>query len=115
MYKLSDRVETGHFKNVGGTLYIDLEFDKFVDKEKYLTILDYLDHCIISDSLQISEFAERYFILDKSFNLFEDVISIISNFLPGDELVLISVRKGKETYSSYPNTKSKILKYKIKG
>jgi len=116
MYKISDVVEMGHNPLIGGSIEISIEFNRILGKEeadKYLTIIDYLDHCLVTDNEQITEFSYRFFLLDNSLSIFEDVHSVLYYFL--QQPLNCTVKIGKESYTDILKPHSKILKYNYKG
>ena len=65
MYKITDVVEMGHLKFIGGTMTISLTFNDFVNPEPYYDVIDYLDHCLVTDDPQATLLSSRHFLLDK--------------------------------------------------
>lgn len=78
---VSDVVEMGHSKYIGGSVKIDLTFDRVVEPALYLQIIDSLDHCLITDSEEMASYSLRHFLLSESKNLYYDVCSAISHML----------------------------------
>lgn len=103
MYKITDVVEIGHLKYTGGTIKISFLFDDIVDNKIYFDIIDYLDHCLITDDDLMKGYSDRFIILFKCKNLFKDIHMILSYFLRNDNKVKdIIITRGKECYSSPP-------------
>lgn len=78
---VSDVVEMGHSKYIGGSVKIELMFDRVVEPTLYLQIIDSLDHCLITDSAEIASYSLRHFLLAESKNLYYDVCSVISHMI----------------------------------
>ena len=119
MYTIEDVVELGHLKFTGGSIKIKFYFEQIVDPTIYLEIMDYLDHSIIHDNVDIKEWSERYLILDNCENLFHDIFSIISYFIEEtketEKINCIEISLNKETFYSNPTQFSKLIDYNIKG
>jgi hypothetical protein len=118
MYKITDMVETGHSKDIGGSLKISFMFDDIVDSKQYFNIIDYLDHCLITDN-EMAIYSHRFILLNSCKNLFEDVHVILSYFLINDNNVKnIIVTRNKESFSlpplPYKSTISIINKYNVR-
>ena len=116
MYKITDNVEMGHSPLIGGTIEISIELDKIPSKEKtkeILTVMDYLDHCLVTNNKEMIKFSKRHFLLDKSVSLFEDVQTILYYFLKENYVCTVSI--GKESFTEKLAPHSKILEYNHKG
>lgn len=116
MYKLTDIVEMGHNPLIGGSIIVSIEFDTILPKEekdRFLEIIDYLDHCLVTDNKEMSKFSARYFLLDKSISLFEDIHTVLFNFIKKDYKCSVSI--GKETFTKKLKSYSKLLEYNHKG
>jgi hypothetical protein len=102
MYQLSDVVEVGHLKDIAGTVEISFIFSHIPSEEiknECRKIMDYLDHCLITDNKEAADLSHRYFLLSKCTNLFEDIHYIMSyftaNIIPVE---YIKIQRQKETY-----------------
>lgn len=78
---VSDVVEMGHSKYVGGSVKIELMFETVVDPAPYLQIIDSLDHCLITDSEEMASYSLRHFLLKESQNLYYDVCGVIKHMI----------------------------------
>lgn len=78
---VSDVVEMGHSKYIGGSVKIELMFDRVVDPAPYLQIIDSLDHCLITDSEEMVSYSLRHFLLKESQNLYYDVCGVICHMI----------------------------------
>lgn len=115
MFKIKDEVEMGHSIHIGGTLTVSVGYKEIQNAEKVknvLKILDYLDHCLVTDNDGYIEYSERYFLIKKSKSIFEDVIGIISNFIDDCEEITVSI--GKLSYTSKPKS-IELISYSTKG
>jgi len=116
MYKITDVVEMGHLHFTGGTFEISFTFDEIVDKDKYLKIIDYLDHSLITDSKESISFIARHFLLTSCENMFGDVLMVLSHFLePADGVKEITISYGKETFTAVPLRDTKLESFNIEG
>lgn len=88
---VSDVVEMGHSKYIGGSVKIELMFDAVVDPAPYLQIIDSLDHCLITDSAEMASYSLRHFLLKESQNLYYDVCGVITRMLSDNEKKLDSI------------------------
>jgi len=116
MYKITDVVEMGHGSLIGGSVSISLEFDDILDhddKIHVLEIIDYFDHCLVTDNEALSKMSSRYFLLDKSVSIFEDIHTILFEFIKKD--IMCTVTLGKESFSKKLKSYSNILKYNHEG
>jgi len=116
MYKLTDVVEMGHNPLIGGSIVISLEFDDILpENEKFsiLEVIDYLDHCLVTDNKEMTNFSSRFFLLDKSVSLFHDIHTILYNFI--QENYKCTVTLGKESFTKELESYSKLLEYNHKG
>jgi len=116
MYTITDTVETGYFPSDGGTIDITIELPSIPTNEyrdKILEVIDYLDHCSVTDNEKIVNFSNRFFLLDKTRNIFEDVITVLYNFLQKDYKCTVKI--GKESFTDTLKFNSKILKYNTEG
>jgi len=121
-YTVYDLVEVGHNKETGGTIKVSLTFDNYVEKEHYLTIIDYLDHSLITDNQSDLEFTKRFFLMKNNANkvssyLFDNIRDIIHNFLTNHSCILtLELDKEIITFeldcNNKPNT---LLNYYVKG
>ena len=96
MYKLTDIVEMGHTHYTGGSIEIGIEFDSILQEKKkkeILNIIDYLDHCLVTDNKEYIQYSARYFLLKKCNNIFTDIRDIISYFI---DYKSIKIKLGKE-------------------
>jgi hypothetical protein len=122
MYRVKDVVECGYFDNQekGGTIDVELSFDKF-DSEvinKCLKIIDYFDHCVITDDKEVAEFSERYFLIDKKINFLEDIARCLKSTLVDEQILItnIKITLGKVSYESHPNQlPNNVIEYSVKG
>lgn len=118
-FVITDVVEMGHFTHTGGTVEISLHFKEVQSPElvkKYLKVIDTLDHCLVTDNVESTTYSARYYLLDKSSNLFEDVVSIITNqMLDCYHLQKITVKYDKFKYTSEPVLYVDVLEFAIEG
>ena len=107
-YKIFDKVECAYGLNQGGSLGIEITFDKIVEKEYVLKIIDILDHCFITNDENLIKYSQRFILLKKNKNLFEDISFILKQFL---KFKKITINLGKETFSKKYNEigKNKII------
>ena len=118
MYTIEDVVEVGHMPLIGGTMNIKVNFNKVPTvetKENVYQVIDYLDHCLITDNKEAIAFSERYFLLDKSVDLFSDVFTVLYNFLSHHDIQSITVKLGKESFTNRLVNFSNILDYRNEG
>jgi hypothetical protein len=121
MFSVKDVVEMGHLKKIGGTVQIEFQFDEIFNSAPYLRIIDSLDHCLITDNESALKFSSRYFLLDNSTTLFEDVVTIMSHLIHSSvdqtfhEPTSIIVSIGKETFSSPMKYTSNVISYCNEG
>ncbi len=117
MYKITEKVETGHLGQTGGSLKITLSFDDVIDTKEYEEIVDGLDHSVITDDENVIPFSERFFLLEKCNNLFHDVHDVLSYFLFDGNVKNIEVRLDNKTYSAPPKVvlSNPVLKFSTKG
>lgn len=120
---ISDVVEMGHSRFIGGSVKIDIILTQVVDPAPYLEVIDSLDHCLITDSEEIASYSLRHFLLDESKNLYYDVCSVINYMLQrtglsGYSNPTIVVTLGKTSFKSgliehihYPT----VVNYHIEG
>lgn len=113
-FKFTERVETGYESrtSIGGTLYITLTFNKIIDKTKYASIIDRLDHCYVTDNAKAADLNDRFYIIDKLRNVYDDIISILTEEFLHDNLKLpksIEVKLGNESFKKKPNVTSSIV------
>jgi hypothetical protein len=104
VYKITDIVEAGHSKEIGGSVKISITFDNILpkeEKEKVLDVIDRLDHSLITDNKDFLDFTERYTLLKQSKSPLEDIVGIISSYLSDFEEIEVSI--GKETFISKRN------------
>lgn len=116
MYKLTDVVEVGHDVFIGGSVTISLEFDNILsqtEKEQFLKIIDYLDHSTITSNADMLEYTERFFLLDKSTSLFEDIQTLLFHFIKED--LVCTVTLGKESFTNNLSQTSNVIKFNHKG
>jgi hypothetical protein len=119
-YKFTERVETGYSTDdcVGGTLYITLTFDQYIDKAPYTEIIDSLDHCNITNNSKAYKFNKRFYILKELSNIFEDVISILTERFEIADLKppkSISVKLRNDEYISKPKRITRIDSMNFEG
>lgn len=121
MFSVKDVVEMGHLKFIGGTVQIEFQFNEIVKSAPYLKIIDSLDHCLVTDNESALKFSSRYFLLDNSKTLFEDVVTIMSHLIQTSvdqtflEPTAIVVSIGKETFSSPMKFTSNLISYCNEG
>ena len=120
---VSDVVEMGHSKYIGGSVKIDLTFERVVDPKLYLQIIDSLDHCLITDSVEMASYSLRHFLLDESKNIYYDVCAVIKHMIKENDVstydtpseITVTLCKGSfvgsTSYTGYPNVSS----YHIEG
>lgn len=114
MYKIKDTVEAGHSNLECGSIIITLGYNEILtedDKKIALEVIDYLDHCLITDNTEMAKLSDRYFLLDKCNGILKDTAGIISNFLNFDS---ITVEVGKESYTT-TRTPNNIVEYSVEG
>ena len=124
-YTLTDEVEMGHFPYIGGTTTISMEFSEIQSKEKqkeYLDIMDRLDHCLVTDNKDLVEFSARYFLLDNSVGLLQDVHTVLAECIGEDTAsaasaasIVCTVKIAKESYRAPLKQYSKIIKCNYEG
>ncbi len=115
MYKITDRVELGHFPLTGGSVEISIELEKIpsnTEKKKILEAIDKLDHCLISINDEMVKLSQRYFLLDESKTLFEDIHTVLYSILKKNYKCTITI--GKESFIDNLKEYSKIIKSYIK-
>lgn len=115
MFTITDEVEMGHSKFTGGTVVISLSFDEIktdIDIKNILSIIDYLDHCLVTDNEDYLKYTTRYFYIENSENIFIDIVGIISNFITDFKEIKIQI--GKLSYTSIHNPIN-ILSYNKEG
>ncbi len=122
-FTVSDVVEMGHSKYIGGSVKIDLTFEHVVDPKPYLQIIDSLDHCLITDSTEMAYYSLRHFLIDESKNIFYDVCGVIKHMLKENNLsvydtpseITVTLCKGslvgQTSYTGYPT----VISYHIEG
>lgn len=125
MYKFNDVVEVGYLANgnVGGSVYISIEVTKYdIEIFKDLkTIIDKLDHTILTDKDEIISFSKRFYLLDSLENIYVDISSIIKYFLKDKEykeyLKMVDIKIGNISYNiNFDDIKDKkIIKYRAEG
>ena len=81
-YTIKDTVEVGVSLAPGGwgSIDISLVFDKVLseqDKKIALNVLDRLDHSFIARDIEIKQYSERCFVLDKMTNVFDCIIAVL--------------------------------------
>lgn len=84
MFKIKDIVELGHMEETGGSVNITLAFKDHLDKdqiEDYLSIIDMLDHSVISAHDFIKTKSARFFHLGRSCGIMVDIVQIISKLI----------------------------------
>ncbi len=114
MYIIKDIVETAHSKFTGGSIEIEFVFKEIIDNpQKYLNIIDYLDHCIVTDNKKYLQFTTRYFLINSTKNFFEDLVGVLSEFID-DEVCSISIIRNKEKFTT-DCFKSNVVDYCIEG
>jgi hypothetical protein len=113
----------GHSKYIGGSVKIELSFERVVDPKLYLQIIDSLDHCVITDSEELASYSLRHFLLNESKNLYYDVCAVIrhmikeNNVSESDSPSEIKVTLCKSSfvsaldYSEFPQ----VINYHIEG
>jgi len=115
MFKIKDKVEMGHNIYIGGTVSISIGYTEIQDEMKtrfVLEVIDYLDHCLVTDNDEYLKYSERYFLIKASKSIFEDIVGIISNFINDFEEIEVSL--GKLSYISKPKS-IEIVSYNNKG
>lgn len=118
MYKITDVVEMGHSEYTGGSIAIEFTFGNIVDNAVYFDIMDHLDHCLVTINPDAPKFNNRYFLLQTSNNLFDDVIGIMIYLIREKSLpepTTIGVGRGKEWLErSVLGDGAVVLEYKVK-
>lgn len=94
---ITDVVELGHIREVGGTVDISLIFDESTPvtdliRKASLSIIDHLDHTVITDTDAVLKFSERYFKINKSIDFFQDVHSVLYKLI-NDSDILVGVNR----------------------
>lgn len=115
MFRITDEVEMGHSVYTGGTIVISVGYNEIQNEEKIknvLKVIDYLDHCLLTDNNGYLKYSERYFLIEKSESIFDDVIGVISNFINDFEEITVSL--GKLSYTS-KHKPIKLISYSTKG
>lgn len=115
MYKITDRVELGHFPLTGGSVEISIELEKIPnkeEKERILNAIDKLDHCLISTNEELVDLSQRYFLLDETKTIFEDIHTVLFSILKNNYNCTVTL--GKESYMDKLKEYSKIIKSYIK-
>lgn len=111
MYVITDVVEVGHDKFCGGTIDLKINIPDFFNVEtgKYIgmseqiiqkirDIFDSLDHSLITINPKVTEFCQRYHLLDEhGENLFIDIFKVIY-------AQLIQIPEFMETLKLFTNT-----------
>jgi len=125
MYQIKDIVELGHMNETGGSVKIALKFNGIVDPEPYLTLIDSLDHTIITDNTKVTTMSVRYFLLSESRSLLRDVVTVMSNLIMEYERTLDAkdlipcieciVELGKLQFSSELIEFSKLVSMSVEG
>lgn len=116
MYKITDVVEMGHSPLIGGSITISLEFNDILTKNNrdlYLKIIDALDHCLVTDNKDMIKHSARFFLLDESKSLFEDIHTILYYFVKRECRCTVTI--GKESFTEKLRSYSGLLKYNYKG
>lgn len=126
MYKITDKVETGYLHNdcKGGTLHITFNYSTYNSeiKSEVLRTIDYLDHSLITSNSDALQFSERFFLLEKTENIFNDVLFILYDFISKiyiSNVVSISVRLNNETVELTKDElkllSNRLIKYSVNG
>ena len=131
--EITDTVEVGHFPLIGGTAdisvsyvrdYISDDVDIEALNNTILEKIDMLDHCTVTDNEEAIKFSDRYFLLDKSESLLDDIQSVLSlvlNDIPEfnntNSSISVKINKVKLIDTIYTNTcfTSNVVKYEVKG
>lgn len=106
MFIIKDTVECGYFddKEKGGTIDVSITIHP-VDKDyipEIIKIIDYFDHCVITDDPEVVNFSERYFLIPKKVGFLEDVANCLGYLLKDDKVKWdvsdITITLGKISY-----------------
>jgi len=111
----TELVETGHIKEVGGTLEISITTNEN-DFSNIPDIIDKLDHTTIipKDKEKFKKLSDRYFIVEENEsknNFIKDIFVILSKLLPDIEYK-IKIKYNKFAYS-IDNVEIKNLKNEL--
>ena len=107
MYWIRDVVEVGYYSNnsKGASVEIGFGFKEYSPNvtDRALSVIDKLDHLLITDDAVLTENSERYILLNKLDNLLEDIYIILSDLWQEEESYYgtklpkkISIKTGKE-------------------
>jgi hypothetical protein len=98
-------VETGHIKEVGGTLEISIIVDENEWDNKIEEIVDYLDHTTIipKENEELKKYTKRFFLVNEKYekyNFIKDIFVILAKFLEYLNITdyKIKIKYGKYTY-----------------
>ena len=127
MYTITDVVEMGYLTEAGesrgGSIQITLEFQEMLDEEakkSVLTVIDSLDHCLVTSNKSAVQYSVRHFLLSNSVSQFHDIHTILHELLHTQMRtcaipVLCTVRLGKESFSAKLQSYSEIVTYRVEG
>ena len=125
MFTIGDIVETGYNSRevVGGSVEIKLHFKHIqtpADSKVYLKIIDKLDHCLITSDINSAVWSQRYYRLGSLNNIYEDIVSIITQELTNSPLIedssmalplSMTVKLDASEYTSELNVTNNIIEY----
>jgi hypothetical protein len=128
LFTIEDVVEVGHSEFTGGSVKIKFYFKKKTfakwkrcpyTEQGYLRVIDRLDHCLISDTNELTDYCERFFLLDDCKSLYEDIVSVMTYSIQYESGLglpdYIEVSLGKTSYKSKPTILSTIDSCQYKG
>lgn len=114
-YTITETIEVGHDRFIGGSVTISIKLryiPQQTEKNNILSIIDCLDHSTITTNENTAKYSTRFFLLDKSVSIFDDIQTILYYFL-GDRVCTVTL--GKESYTNKLYQTSELLKYSCEG
>jgi len=74
---VTETVEMGHSLYTGGSITISVEVYNDEEKDYIKSMIDTLDHTLVTTSPELVKFSSRFYFLESSDNIFDDINSIL--------------------------------------
>ena len=121
-FKLTETVETGFLskknkETFGGTIDVSLLSKKEIDsstKNILISLIDNLDHCLITDVKSSLKFSDRYYLVqDASGGFLQTAASVLASEIMRETNIqdlVIEVQNSKETYRTLLQNEIDVVK-----